>query len=158
MTNQSSPQRPPAHPGWDMSPDKAAGEAVGAADLSLPDAAVLFDVSLRALRRRVTLGEVAAYKANGIRGREWRVSVAALERAGYALRDELTEAEGAQVEVRRLTEALVAERARRARLDSEFGYALLTIGRLRGRLQEAGIDPNELFGAELGNRADNGAD
>ncbi len=152
-----SPSQPPAQPGRDLSPVEAAGsEAGGAAYLSLQEAAALFDVSLRALRRRVTLGEVAAHKANGVRGREWRVSIAALEQAGYALRtSEPTEVEGAQLEVRRLTDALVAERARSARLDSELGYALLTIGRLRGRLKEAGIDPNESFGAELGHRADN---
>ncbi len=53
-------------------------------------------------------------------------------------------------DVRRLTDALQAERARSARLDGELGYALLTVGRLRGRLRDAGIDPDELFGADLG--------
>ncbi len=123
-------------------------------DLSLQDAATLYDVTLRALRRRVTLGEVAAYKGRGVRGREWRVAASALTQAGYRLRATPGEKdEGAQVGVRRLTEALVAERARSARLDGELGYALLTIGRLRGRLQEAGIDPDELFGSDV-RRAD----
>jgi hypothetical protein len=128
-------------------------EADGADELSLADAAALFDVSVVALRRRVTLGEIAAYKVGGVRGREWRISASALKQAGYALRisePHEGEAEVAQLEVRRLTEALLAERARSKRLDSELGYALLTIGRLRGRLQEAGINPDEWFGAEFG--------
>ncbi len=123
-------------------------------DLSLQEAAELYDVSLGALRRRVTLGEIAAYKAHGVRGREWRVSALVLHQAGYALRTgQPTEAEGAYSDVRRLTEALVAERARSARLDGELGYALLTIGRLRGRLQEAGVNC-ELFGADVVAAAD----
>ncbi len=133
-------------------------EADDADELSLAEAAALFDVSLVALRRRVTLGEIAAYKVSGVRGREWRIiSASALKQAGYAPRtSELTEGEveDPQPDVRRLTEALLAERTRSTRLDSELGYALLTIGRLRGRLREAGIDPNQLFGAELGPRAD----
>jgi hypothetical protein len=55
-------------------------------DLSLQDAAALYDVTLGALRRRVTLGEVAAYKGQGVRGREWRVTASALTQAGYRLR------------------------------------------------------------------------
>ncbi len=127
-------------------------EADGADELSLAEAAALFDVSLVALRRRVSLGEIAAYKVDGVRGREWRVSASALQQAGYAPRtSELTEGEteGAQLETGRLTEALLAERARSKRLDSELGYALLTIGRLRGRLREANINPDEMFGAEF---------
>lgn len=123
-------------------------------DLSLQQAAALYDVTPRALRRRVTLGEVAAHKAQGLRGREWRVSAAALQQAGYVPRTvDLAESEDTQSTVRRLTEALVAERSRSARLDGELGYALLTIGRLRRRLQDAGIDPDQLFGAELGHAA-----
>ncbi len=127
-------------------------EADGADELSLAEAAALYDVSLVALRRRVSLGEIAAYKVNGVRGREWRISASALQQAGYAPRTSEShegEAEGAQLEARRLTEALLAERARSKRLDSELGFALLTIGRLRGRLREAGVDPDEMFGAEI---------
>ncbi len=119
-----------------------------------PRRAALFDVSLIALRRRVTLGEVAAYKVKGVRGREWRVSASALEQAGYAPRTVDHTEKGAEREVRRLTESLLAERTHSARLDGELGYALLTIGRLRGRLREAGVNPDELFGADLGDGAD----
>lgn len=52
-------------------------------------------------------------------------------------------------DIRRLSEALAAERLRSARLDGDLGYALLTIGRLRGRLREAGINPDGMFGADV---------
>ena len=44
---------------------------------------------------------------------------------------------------------VIAERARSTDLDKQLGYALLTVGRLRGRLREAGINPDQLFGADL---------
>jgi hypothetical protein len=56
---------------------------------------------------------------------------------------------GEHVELAMLREALIVEQARSSRLDGELGYALLTIGRLRGRLREAGINPDGLFGADL---------
>ncbi len=112
-------------------------------------------VSCATLRRLVTAGLIPAYKVKGARGREWRVSASAIEQAGYAPRtNKPAEIEGAQPAVTRLTAAIAAERARSSRLDGQLGYALLTIGRLRGRLQEAGIDPDELSGAELGGAAD----
>ncbi len=78
------------------------------------------------------------------------MSRGALEAAGFTLRahDQRARA-SADEEVRRLTAALTAERARADRLDGDLGYALLTVGRLRGRLREAGIDPDNLFGADL---------
>ncbi len=106
-------------------------------------------MSSATLRRLISAGQLPAFKANGVRGREWRVSPEALVQAGYTRREiDLTEPHHA-TEVRQLNEALVAERARSARLDSQLGYALLTVGRLRGRLREAGIDPDEMFGADL---------
>ncbi len=123
-------------------------------ELTLTEAASLYTVSCATLRRLVTAGLLAAYKVNGVRGQEWRVSASAIEQAGYARRTiDPSEVEGPGRELQRLTAALVAERARNSRLDGQLGFALLTIGRLRGRLQEAGIDPNELFGAELGRNA-----
>ncbi len=126
-----------------------------ATEMTLTEAATLYTVSGATLRRLVTAGLLPAYKVNGSRGQEWRVAASAIEQAGYAPRAiDLNEAEVPRAEVRRLTAAALAtERARSARLDGQLGYALLTIGRLRGRLQEAGIDPNELFGAELGHNA-----
>ncbi len=115
--------------------------------LTLAEAATAFSVSVATLRRLISADLLPAQRITGNRGSEWRVTTSALERAGYARRTiDLTED---QSEVRRLSEALRTERARAAHLDSELGYALLTIGRLRGRLREAGIDPDDLFGAEL---------
>jgi excisionase family DNA binding protein len=118
-------------------------------ELTLSEAAQLFNVSLGALRRLVTVGGIDAYKVSGLRGREWRVSSSTLRAAGYQPRViDLDDADGG-AEVRRLREALISERARSTDLDRRLGYALLTVGRLRGRLRDAGIDPDELFGADL---------
>jgi excisionase family DNA binding protein len=119
-------------------------------DLTITDAAALYAVSAATLRRLVTVGDLPAWKVKGVRGREWRLSTEALEQAGFTRRTaNATEDEREPSEVRRLAEVLAAERARSARLDSQLGYALLTVGRLRGRLRDAGIDPDELFGADL---------
>ncbi len=96
-----------------------------------------------------TAGVLSAYRVTGIRGREWRVSATALQEAGYSRRViDVTDNEQ-PAEVRRLADSLRAERARVADLDRQLGYALLTIGRLLKRLREAGIDPDEFFGADL---------
>lgn len=121
-------------------------------ELTLGEAAQLFDVSLGTLRRFVTVGGIAAHKVSGVRGREWRIWSSSLLEAGYEPRV-IDDADDAAVddrsEVRRLSEALLAERARNSDLDKQLGYALLTVGRLRGRLRDAGIDPDDLFGADL---------
>jgi excisionase family DNA binding protein len=117
-------------------------------DLTLTEAASRYRVSLATLRRLVAAGELGAWKVSGARGREWRVSPSALAEAGYTRREIDPADEGPSPEVRRVTEALLTERAKVARLDSELGYALLTIGRFRGRLLDAGIDPDELIGGE----------
>ncbi len=111
--------------------------------LTLVEAATVFSVSVATLRRLISADLPSAQRVNGVRGREWRVTNSALEQAGYTRRTiDLTED---QPEVRRLSEALKVEQARVAHLDSELGNALLTIGRLRGRLREAGIDPDGMF-------------
>ncbi len=126
-------------------------DSSGEDGLALSEAAQLYDVSLRSLRRLITLGGIPAHKIKGARGQEWRVTAATLDAAGYAPRlIDLTQAEDPNSsEVRRLTQALVAAQARNAELDGRLGYALLTVGRLRGRLRDAGINPDELFGADL---------
>ncbi len=140
------------HPG-EMEPalESSPGPGGVAPDLTLAEAASIFTVSSATLRRLVNAGLIPAYKVSGVRGLEWRISATALEEAGYSRREaEPRKTEDVASEVRQLTAALAAERSRILRLDGELGYALLTIGRLRGRLQEVGIDPDELFGAELG--------
>ena len=146
-TRQEAPDMPKQRTTGSLNNTRLAGEA----DLTLSEAAQLYDVSLRTLRQLVALGEVQAHKVSGVRGKEWRVSPSILEAAGYGPRVvDLTRTEDpSQSEVRRLTQALAAERARNSELDGRLGYALLTVGRLRGRLRDAGIDPDGLFGADL---------
>lgn len=116
-------------------------------ELTLPEAASLFTVPVATLRRLISAARLPARRVSRICGRDWPVPTSALEQAMYARRTiDFTED---QSEVRRLADALRAERARAAHLDGELGYALLAIGRLSGRLREAGIDPDDMFGAEL---------
>ncbi len=117
-------------------------------DLTITQAAEMYGLSLRTLRRRITLGELLGHKVSGPHGREWRVSTSTLEAAGYAPRviDLTRPDESSRSQIRRLTQALAAEQSRSSDLDQRLGYALLTVGRLRGRLREAGIDADELFG------------
>ncbi len=130
------------------------GEKVIVEEMSTFEAVAAFNLSRATLRRLLAAGSLPARKVNGVRGREWRIPASALEEAGYTRRPVVTEPEGVvpRSEVRRLHAALNATRARAAELDGQLGYALLTIGRLRGRLRAAGIDPNELFGADLARR------
>ncbi len=134
-------------------PQPSAAQPSGKTDgqeLSPAEAVAAFNLSQATLRRLLAAGSLPARKVNGVRGREWRIPTSALEAAGYTRRPTATEAELVpQAEVRRLQEALAAERARASQLDSQLGYALLTIGRLRGRLGEADIEPDEVFGADL---------
>ncbi len=131
-------------------PEQVTGEPLDGQELSPAEAVAAFDLSEATLRRLLAAGTLAARKVKGVRGREWRIPASALEAAGYTRRSTVTEVELVpQAEVRRLQEALAAQRARASQLDNQIGYALLTIGRLRGRLHEAGIEPDELFGAEL---------
>lgn len=111
-------------------------------ELTLAEAARLFEVSVGTLRRLIGADALPAHRVSGVRGREWRVSTSTLEQSGYARRTtiDLTD-EGS--ELRRLSEALRFERNKVAQLDNELGYALLTIGRLRAKLQAAGIDPDD---------------
>jgi len=127
-------------------------------ELSPAEAVAVFTLSEATLRRLLAAGSIPARKVNGRRGREWRIPASALEEAGYTRRATATEPEQvAHPEARRLREALASERARASQLDCQLGYALLTIGRLRGRLRAAGIDPDELFGADLAGECNEGA-
>ncbi len=130
--------------------DATSSPDTGVEELSPSEAVATFSLSEATLRRLLAAGELEARKVSGIRGREWRIPVSALERAGYTRRPAPTDEDAVpRAELRRLQEALASERARASQLDSQLGYALLTIGRLRGRLCQAGIDPDELFGADL---------
>ncbi len=115
-------------------------------EMTLAEAASAFTVSQATFRRLVSAQLLPAREVKGVRGREWRISVDALERAGYKPRTTGSEPNS---EIRRLAEALAAERARSVDLDSQLGYALLTVGRLRARLRELGVSPEEMFGDDL---------
>ncbi len=135
--------------------DAASNPDTGVEELSPSEAVATFSLSEATLRRLLAAGELQARKVSGIRGREWRIPVSALERAGYTRRPPATDEDVvSRAELRRLQQALASERARASQLDSQLGYALLTIGRLRGRLFQAGVDPNELFGSDLAGACD----
>ena len=146
---RSMPGQPSAS---DMSGRGAATRAshqVTNAEVSPAAALAVYRISQATLRRLLATGDLAARKVDGARGRGWRILVAALER-GYVRRSPTTyEEPDPQAEVRRLRKALAMERAQASQRDGQLGYALLTIGRLRGRLRAAGINPDELFGADL---------
>ena len=112
-------------------------------DLSLRDAARLYDVSARALAQQMRFGVLAGYKTRGAAGREWRVSRTSMEDEGYRRRGAtglMTHAD----ELSRLREDLAAaqrlaaaERRRADDLDRRLGHALLESGRLRTALAAA---------------------
>ena len=113
-------------------------------DLSLREAAELYDVSLRTLARKARWGEIEAYKVRGPWGHEWRVSPAALEAAGMRTRTArpvtssgCPQVAGLEREVESLRRTVAAERWRAEQADRELGHAMLESGRLRGALARA---------------------
>ncbi len=116
-------------------------------DLSLQEAAQLYDVSLRTLGNRVRWGEIDAYKARGPWGQEWRVTRKALESFGYRRREapeptsdpRTAELERELAAARR---AAAAERNRADEADRRLGAALLEVGRLRAALAAALVVPS----------------
>jgi excisionase family DNA binding protein len=130
--------------------EQPSGAQADGQELSPAEAVAAFNLSQATLRRLLAAGSLPARKVNGVRGREWRIPVSALEDAGYTRRAATNDHELVPYpELRRLQQIITTERARASHLDSQLGYALLTIGRLRGRLRDAGIDPDELFGADF---------
>ncbi len=113
-------------------------------DLSLQEAAELYDLSVRTLGQRIRNGEIEAYKSEGGDRGEWRVSRRALERFGYRLRPATPAQRVATNDprtVRKLERELAAarraeatERRRAEQTDRRLGEALMEIGRLRAAL------------------------
>lgn len=106
--------------------------------LSLREAAANYPIALRTLRTKVSRGEIRGYKVRGLRGREWRVTLRALEDVGLQPRSgrpEGTAHQGlAPAAERELAEAwriARIERSRAAAADRELGYALMETGRLK---------------------------
>lgn len=117
-------------------------------DLSLQEAADLYEVALATLARKVRLGQVSAYKIRGPWGREWRVSRHAMEAAGYRRRPPAAESTDPRVaaleqQVAHLRRVVAAERYRADRADRELGSVMLECGRLRSALARAqGVEPD----------------
>ncbi|WP_129337956.1 helix-turn-helix domain-containing protein [Cellulomonas endophytica] len=126
-------------------------------DLSLTEAARVYDVPVTTLRRRVGRGEIPAYKVRGVRGYEWRLSRRALdERAAADARTPRGPSASTasapdpgddrpagchrvlEQELVALRRAAAAERHRADRADRELGHALLESGRMRSALEQAG--------------------
>jgi hypothetical protein len=125
--------------------DDAAGPDEEAPDLSLQEAAALYDVSLATLRKRVRSGQILAYKARGPWGHEWRVTRRALEAFGYQPRpsvpaDELSTDErvvSLERELAAIRRVVSLEKQRADQADRELGHLMLEMGRLRTALSRA---------------------
>ena len=122
-------------------------------DLSLPEAARRYDVSLRTLRTRARSGRIAAYKVRGRWGHEWRVSERSLEASGLPRRAAPPEGAASRSRVAYLEEelgavrrALSTERFRADRANRELGQAMLECGRLRSALAGAVRDAERCRG------------
>ena len=111
-------------------------------DLTLREAAELYDVTVKTLAQQLRCGQLIGHKARGAAGREWRVTREALDEAGYRPRDEagapgsLESEEPARLrqELGAAKRAASAERRRADDLDRRLGHALLECGRLRAAL------------------------
>ena len=113
-------------------------------DISLQEAARLYDVSLTTLRKRVRWGEIFAYKTRGAWGHEWRVSGPALEAYGYRRRTEDAvetplehRVASLEREIATLRRLVTLHRERADQADRELGEAMLESGRLRAALDAA---------------------
>jgi predicted DNA-binding transcriptional regulator YafY len=121
------------------------------ADLTLREAAELYDVTVKTLVQHLRCGQLVGYKSRGAAGREWRVTRDALDDAGYRLR---AQAAGAALsegnELAQLRQQLdtakrtaSAERRRADDLDRRLGHALLECARLRAALAAATGEQDE---------------
>jgi excisionase family DNA binding protein len=138
--------------------DQATGGAVRLVrDLSLSEAAELYELSVRTLGQRIRNGEIPAYKSEGPNRGEWRIRQRDLQAFGYERRTPGPPASthapaGAKAErdpqlvalektVRELERRLAgAERSAGAAIrraeesDRRLGEALMEVGRLRAAL------------------------
>jgi hypothetical protein len=127
------------HTGTAMDPATHGDTAV---DLTLRDAAALYDVTVKTLAQHLRCGQLVGYKSRCVTGREWRVTREALDDAGYRPRAQAADAgrsEGDELvrlrqELAAAKRAAAAERRRADDLDRRLGHALLECGHLRGAL------------------------
>ena len=114
-------------------------------DLTLREAAQLYDVTVKTLGQHLRCGQLVGHKSRGAAGREWRVTRDALDEAGYRPRVEVGEVgrpEGDELvrlhqELGAAKRVASAERRRADDLDRRLGHALLECGRLRTALAAA---------------------
>ncbi len=127
-------------------------------DLSLQEAARLYDLSPKTLGRRLRNGEIEAYRSEGPQRGEWRVSTRALEAFGYRRRPAPEPAskdntpdpiriKKLEREVLAAQRAAVAERRRADQLDRKLDEALTEIAQLRAALA---AESSRRVHAELG--------
>ena len=120
-------------------------------DLTLREAAELYDVTVKTLALHLRCGSLSGQKSRGAGGRQWRVTASALDAAGFRRRSERPSSGapsgdgGAEREVLRLRQELAvakhaaaADRRRADDLDRRLGHAQLECGRLRTALTAAG--------------------
>ena len=120
----------------------AAGHPGG--DLSLQEAAALYDVSVGTLRNRARWGRLPAYKVRGRWGHEWRVSERALAASGLRRRrdrpgvdDGVGQVADLERQLTAVRRSLVTERSRGDQANRELGQLMLECGRLRAALARA---------------------
>ncbi len=114
-------------------------------DLTLWDAAELYDVTVKTLAQHLRCGQLVGFKSRGAAGCEWRVTRDALDDAGYRLRAGSTSVGGTvgdelaalRQELAAVRRAVAAERRRADDLDRRLGHALLQCGHLRSALAAA---------------------
>lgn len=125
-------------------PDEAAlGEL-----LSLRQVEARYVASARLVATALSAGVIQGRKVRGAHGKEWRVSVADLEKAGYRLRlaapvPDHADAVGFLRLVSALEDALAHSRLELEAARQELGRSALEIGRLRAdnkRLRRGGND------------------
>jgi hypothetical protein len=118
-------------------------------DLTLRDAAELYDVTVKTLAQHLRCGQLVGFKSRGAAGREWRVTREALDDAGYRPRPQTAcvgawggdELAALRQELAATKRAASTERRRADDLDRRLGHALLECGRLRTALAAATGEP-----------------
>ncbi len=114
-------------------------------DLTLREAAELYDVTVKTLALHLRCEQLVGYKSRGATGREWRVTRDAQDNAGYRRRpasadrenDDDVELVRLRLELAAAQRAAGAQRRRADDLDRRLGHALLECGQLRQALAAA---------------------
>lgn len=111
----------------------------GSDEISIAEAALLFDISEASLRRKLGRGEISgAHRVKGKRGPEWRLPITSLTGLGIDVRTSTAPIAADQRDrsIRILLENLLAERARWEEWDRRLGEALAENARLRNEVAQ----------------------